>query len=534
MQFVKLPMYKAYLYTLLQRFRLFRGLNTASIKLGFTRDQAIRVKQVMHTYLSKEVIQKSKAYIYDALLQSVLINNVRVATKEEIELINKLLWIKKLNLKELVMEIKEIKNFGKEVGLKAMEMLKMDEETLIKEIIQRVNQQATYSDEFVAWYDDLPPEIFDSAESIREGDEGNINQELIDAINETTKIVELKNFCKEEDYQEFFGSIDVNKFKTINTLKGAMLEALEKVVGGDNGSSELDIDDDTKAEIIDTVNSITNEDELTEFLSDPDMEEMFIEHLNLDDFNIDNIKSQILTLLGFVEEEKAEEKPMTLKERLAAKKASTSGKAEKKEEKSAYVIKDFDPNEFDLEAIVEEVMNLPITSLKTFAKQLEITQKVGVKKDDLQEMVITKLSEMAGEDTKGAKGETEITPELVNDAIEGKDLETLISICESMELKLNPLQKKSAKAMGNIILENLPETETSKKSPLKKEDKKAPKEERQSIYQLIEDMVLAKNDESEIAKAVTDYYKGLGKSIIYIKKVIKQLITIIKGDYDME
>jgi len=96
--YVKLPQWKVYLYTLQQRIRLYRAINSNRYKWNLTRPEILLLRQMQSKYLSKGVIRKPKAYRYQSLIQSVLIDNITAATKDEIELAQKFLIVNQLNI----------------------------------------------------------------------------------------------------------------------------------------------------------------------------------------------------------------------------------------------------------------------------------------------------------------------------------------------------------------------------------------------------------------------------------------------------
>ena len=115
--------------------------------------------------LRKEDKKLLKADRYDQLIDQVLGNRMVIADIEEIELAHKLLIIKKINVRRLLMELKQLKEFGKEVGLKLAQMNKMNDDDLVLEIIRNVEPKVQYSKELVAWYNELDDSLFDQAEA---------------------------------------------------------------------------------------------------------------------------------------------------------------------------------------------------------------------------------------------------------------------------------------------------------------------------------------------------------------------------------
>lgn len=565
---VKLPTWKVYLYTLAQRVRLYKWLNSGWVQLNLSGKEIDLLKRMFKTYVPKGVMRKAKAWRYEYLVRSVLTDNIEVATKDELEIAFKLSWIKHLHLEDLIMELKQIKEFGKEVGMKPLAMGKMDEETLIVEILKKVDPSNEYSTEFIAWYESLEDEYFDKAETVdvnpsageaEEATNGDFD-ELIQVINETTKVADLKEICKDDDFGYLFEGIQLGKYRAATTLKPVMLEAIENY-GKDAGADEtaggaIEVDDETKEMLVEAINEIEDEDGLIALIGDEDIEALFAEHLEIgDEIDVENIKAQMLTALGVVEEEEVvEEKPMSIKERLAAAKAgkteaATTSAASAAPSGDDWVIEGFDPNAFDLEAVYELTEALPIPKLRKWAKQLEITVPAGSKKDTILEMVGEQLTAMA-EGGAGAvdsteESETEVNQSMVNDAIAAGDKDALLEMCDAFGIKLSILQKKSIKIMGEKLLEVVPEDAPANRdagkggkkgllSKLKAKDtSSAPTAETQSIYQSIEQMVLNGDAEAAIVKAVTPAYKEKGKTLLYIKKVVKQMVEIVKGDNDL-
>lgn len=555
--FVKLPRWKAYLYTLLRRIRYYKWLNQSWVKLGIIGNETYLLNSMFKKYVEKGVMRKPKAYWYDQLIQSVLVENISIAEKEELELAMRLQWIKHINVKEITMEMKQLKSFGKEVGLKPLSIGKMKEEDLIIEIVKNINPQSDYSQEFVAWYDSLDDKYFDKAETEDiDGSTDNIIDVDIDAneiddlkqaLNEITKVADLREFLNDDEYAHYFSAVDGSKYRIAKTLKKAMIDALDALLTDEGESdkvSDIVVDDETKAILIETIQTIETEDELIEFISDEDVEAIFADALNIEDeIEVNDIKEQMLTLLGFEAEKK--DKPMTLKEKLAAKAAKTSSKTTTSNADEMVI--DFDTESFDLNEVYAETEQLGIPQLRKFAKQLEITVPAGSKKVDILEMVADRLTEMAeggaGATESTSEEEVEITQSIINDAIEADDKEALIEMCNAMGIKISALQKRSTKIMGDKLLEVAPEDEPEKRdkptkrqslsSKLKSKSKSAPTSETRSIYQQIEEMVLAGEEESTIVNTVKPLYKALGKTLIHCRKSVKQMVEVVKADNDI-
>ena len=543
--YVKLPKWKVYLYTLQQRIRLYKLINSNRYRWKLSRAEILLLRQTLKKYVPKEVIRKPKAFGYQSLLQNVLIDNITVATVEEIELVQKLLIVNKLNLEELIMEMKELKVFAKEVGIKDAEVKKMDEDTLVREIITRVEPQQEYSKELVAFYNDLPDKYFDDAEAVEQttvdATESNSNgeisiAEIIEGIKEFTKVTELKEILADNDIGSMFEGFDPSPYKLAPKLKKAMIDFLENppAIDETNGNAT--------DEIIEAVMELESEEDIVaayEELKETHFSEIDLESIE----EIDQLKDAMLSVLGYEEEKKEPEKKKSLLGLIKDKKKETGGKAKLTTKKDENEFDWFDP-EGNIEEQYAKVEELGFAKAKSFAKQaLGLTLKVGLKKDEIFDAIATKMAEMAEGGTAESTDDTgvELTPELVADAVKAKDKEALVAICEQLGIKLNPLQKKSVGGMEKRILEKLEEAKPKKEKVVSKGTQtklklgtKEEVSEEKSVYQLMEEMVLDGKSEDAITKAVSPYYKEKGKSILFIKKRVKSMIAIIKIDNDME
>lgn len=570
---IRIPRWKAYLYTLLQRYRLFKWLNAGWIKLDLNREEIVLLRNMFNKYLPKGVMRKVRTVRYERLIKEVLVRHVTIAGRQEIELAMKLTWVQHIKSEELIMEMKQIKEFGKEVGLKAMQMAKMDETALITAILKAVNPHSKYSREFVEWYNDMPDNYFDDAETIDATGGGNGNaassdieamlaelntnlDEMTDTIDSMTKIGELREFIADDDFSILFQSVDASQHKSAKALKDAMLNALQNP--GANGDSanpadaleDLGIDEETITEMVAMINDIETDEQLLDFVSDETVEAVFDGKLDIgDSIDVESVKEQMLEILG-VEPEQEEEKPMGLKERLAAKKAAANKSAIRPKSKPAatsdddYVIP-FDPNAFDPNEVYAGAEGLAIPKLRKFAKQLKITAGPGSNKETILELIANRLMEMAegaGEVTESIDtDEVTVTKSMVNDAVGADDKETLIAMCEQLGITLNALQKKSSKLMGTKLIEVVPDDapatrnakpagKTTLANRMKNKDTSAAVAETKSMYQLVEEMVLAGETEKAITDAIKPILTEKGKTLLYIKKRVKQLIEIITED----
>jgi hypothetical protein len=487
------------------------------------------------------VIRKPKAFGYQALMQSVLIDNVTVATQAEIELVQKLLIVNKLNLEELIMEMKDLKKFAKEVGIKDAEVKKMDEDTLVREVITRVEPQQEYSKELVAFYNDLPDSFFDKAEAVEsseaaEAEETNSYpiEDVIEALKDYTKAADMKELLADPDIATMFEGFDPTPYKLAPKLKKAMIDFLENPPTAETEANG------ENAEIIAAVMELESEEDLVaafEELQESHFSEIDVESIE----DETQLKAAMLAALGCEAEEQKE--PEKKKSLLGLKKKDpVKGKAKLTAKANGDEFDWFDP-EGDIEEQYAKVEALGYAKAKSFAKiALGLKLKVGLKKDEVFDAIATKFQEIAegSVETSTETGETELTPELLADAVKAKDKEALVAMCDQLGIKLNALQKKSIPGMEKKLKEQLGESKpktTAKKgtqTKLKLGTKKEEVSEEKSVYQIMEELVIAGKSEDAITKAVSPYYKEKGKSILFIKKRVKTMIGIIKIDNDME
>jgi hypothetical protein len=472
-------------------------------------------------YLPKEVMHKPRAIKYDMLIDKIRKQMV-IADPIELELAMRLgSLIKKLNVGGLIMEIKTLKGFGKEVGLKIAEMNKMDEKELIDTICNNVDPSVQYSKDLVAWYNDLPDEYFEKRETQSEDGETGITEisidDIIETIREVKKIAEIKEVLEDENVAALMADFDANKYKLPTQLKKAAIEYLEHYK--EQQPTEKESEMSNSNEIIEAVLACTNEDELGEVFNEYTDTLAEIE-IPDDEVDFDTLKSTILEQLGY------------------------EGEAEG-EKKDEFDPDNFDPNDFDPDAAYAYAEKLKMPQLRKFAKEkLELTIKVGTKMTDILEMVQNRIMELAEGGAAAATKETdvELTPELIEELATSGDTESLLEICNQLEIKLNILQKKSAIIMKKLILAKLPESKPEQKETKPKGRGKLKAaastdestETAESIYSLMESMVVNGEKEPAIVKAVKPYYESKGKSALFIKKRVSQMVKIIKLDNDLE
>jgi hypothetical protein len=542
------------LYSLMERIRLFRAINTLTYNFGFSKEQMQLLRRMFKKYTQKGGsrllgYKELRAIHYNELIDSVNRQMV-IATQEELEVVNRLNVVKLLNVEDLMkFEIAQLKTLAKEVGINALAAAKMKPEELAKEIIKAVDPKKGYSTEFVKWYDAIPDDFLNTIDASGGGEAAGDNSELIEAINSCTKMGELKEILADKEIGAAFAKFDASKYKLAGPCKKAMIEFLES---NQAESGEAAGSDNT--EIATAIMAATTDDELVAIVEANN--ELFTEFNPGDVTKLDEMKQLIVAHLG-VELEAAPKKE-SLKDRMKKKKeaeaAVTSGA-------EAMAI-DFNPNpgEFDPEKVYEQADGLGIGQLKKFYSQLSkitnaemASNKPGITKEALMEGIANALTDLAENGPKAGTcecpaegaGEIEVTRKLVEDAAKAEDKETLVAMCEKVGIALNALEKRNAARMKDKLIEKLPEDKASPgKSKLALLKSKGAAAEPASeiaetsklveIFTIVEKMVLEESEEKDIIAAVTPLYKEMGKSALAIRGRVKVLIEVVQVDHNLK
>jgi len=508
---VRLPIWKAYLYSLAQRYRRYLWINKSMLEFGMSSKEIGLLHGMLHKYLRKETLRKVKAIQYYELVKLVLGSKLAIATKEEIKVANKLFIAYQINTGDLIMELKQIKEFAKEVGMDAKSIKNMDEDELTLAILQNMDGDKAYSDEFIDWYEGLPEELFDEAEAVEEEKPAKAKgkskgkevkeevdySELIEAIEEAESIDELVEIAQDDDFEEIFAEVDTDT-KMVKKLKKAMLAAIE-----------------AKQE-------------------EPEEEE-------------EEEKPAPKAKGKPAKEEKPVSKAKPIKEEKPVAKAKAVKKAEPEPEPEetdlAEAINDATTAE-ELKEIADEVKEENPELFKGISfrqgrgKSPFRTDVKNIKKEMLSRLDEGEAEEPEEEET----AELEVTAELVNDAVEAEDKEALQEMGNALGIKFSALERHSVAKMSDKILHFLPkeakktEKRTDKGAKAKPEKAKGKDagEESKSIYQVVEEMVIAGEDEKAIVKAVSPVLTERGKNKVQILKWVKQMITVVESAQEEE
>jgi hypothetical protein len=515
MYYFRLPKWKAYLYDLKERIRIFKRINLRKWVPGFNVKPGdfMIIKHCLIRFGKGGELNKKRAFVYYEFVKLVEENQSRV-TQNEFQLAVRISKIKKLNLGELVMELSELKTFAKEVGMGISDYKGLDEEELTLAIIRLVDpKKKKYSSEFVAWYDELDEDIFEDnggddkkdkskKKSKKEEDDEVVfdKDEVMDIIENADKVKELHEVVEafpdifsqkllkikdmeelQEKMAEVIGEMDEEK-----ETKGKKEKKTEKKSKKDDGLSKEEM-----KEMISLINEADDASELKALIKEYDS--IFGEIETRGKATLEKLQKKMLEALGVEVEDEEDEKP----------------KAKKKKAK-----------ESDLE---EELSEMGFIALKKYAKEAGVKVPPGTTKDKTIEMIL----EAAEGNGKGEE-EIELNPSIIKELVKEKDLESLQLAAKEMGITLKALEKRSCKVIGEKLIEALSEKPKAKKEKLGGSKKE--KKEKVSVWEKVQEMVAEGISGLKIKKAITEILVELGIDEDEAANKAKVLIEVAKAE----
>lgn len=547
------------MYSFMGRVRIYHAINVNEFNFGLTLKEKHLLKRMLAKYTQKGGYRGNLRDIrcrqYNELIDNITKMQV-IATREELELAAKLLIVKTINVEDIMdFEIKELKKFAGETGINAIAASKMKPEDLAREIVKKLDPKKGYSNEFVKWYDGLPDEFLASIEG-KTTSSGDTPAEppaelkdLIEAVEGCSKVSELKELLEAADLAPMFKGFDASKHKMAKPLKEAMLKFLNTPKESPKEKSPA-----VDLELVKAIQEAKTDDELIAVMESAG--DTFAEFSPGDEEDLEKIKQLLFDFIGYKpEEEKKEAKPMSLKDKMAAKKAAE--KAEEKAPESEAMVIDFNPKEFDAEAVYEQADKLPIGQLKKFYSQIKTICKIemesnkpGITKESLMDNLANALQDLAENGPKdvecvcppAAEGEVAITREAIEDAAKAEDKATLVAMCEQLEIPLGALEKRNINRMKSKLFEKVPESTGKPKrgrpAKAKEEATEAPPITKDSklveIFELVENGVLEGKAEKEILEEVSPLYKEMGRNALQIRSRVKTLIEVVQVEHDLK
>lgn len=565
-----LPLWKGYLYSLAERIRIYRQINSNQYRFGFSRADILLLRRSISKYVTKGGQRKPRAHIYNELIDRINAA-MATATQAELELAVRLNVVKLLNVEDLIMEIKNLKKFAAEVGLTAKDMAGLDDMHLAKAICDAIDPEKGYSAEFIAWYDAVPDGAFDNIDGIKGGEENPVAaidaeaiENLITHVNGLTKAAEFKELLADAEISPIFAGLDCSKFKLAPQYKKAMIEHLESIKA--NPPEEAapaaapEIDKTELAKSIAACKSIDDVIAIVEGNQGP------FEGLDITETELEPVKAALINHLGV---DLTPPAPANKLQALLAKKSTASAApaaaAPAVVSLGGDFVIPFDPTSFDPNAVYEAAGGLQIGQLRKFYKQVtEISPadspaEPSMKKDAMLDAIATALIAIqengpkvtAAPVTNPAPAETkaecalEINSTTIKAAVDANDKDGLVAMCDAAGIKLNALQKRSIPQMEKMLNEKFPAAAApaAGKGKLKLGTAKptAPatpvlgKSYLTQAFEMIETMTLAKSDEAAIVEAVMPIYASGGKTNkLVIKTRVKQLMEIVAVEHGLK
>lgn len=553
---VNLPLWKGYLYSLAERIRIYRLINSNQWRFGLSRANVLLLRRSISKYVTKGGTRKPKAHVYNQLIDGINLA-MGTATKEELELAIRLNVVKLLNVEDLIMELKNVKVFAAEVGLTDADIAGMTDMQIAKAVCDAIDPEKGYSAEFIAWYDAVPDGAFDSMDGIKGGDvAATIDAAAIDAlishINGLSKAQEFKDTLANSDIAPLFTGLDCSKFKLAPQYKKAMIEHLEALkanppVAADSPALEIN-----KEELAKAISGCKTVDELIAIV---EANQTPFEGLEINDTELEPIKATLIKHLGVDLTPKAPPASNKLADLLKKKQGATAAAP------TSDLVIPFDPMKFDENEVYEKANGLQIGLLRKFYKQIlemspvEMASEPGMKKDLMLDQIATgliaikengpkKVEAAAPPVAPPAECAMEINSASIKAAVDANDKDTLIAMCDASGIKINALQKRSVSAMQKMLDEKFPASATLApaigKGKLKLTSAAKPVETPPESYLtkafgVIESMTVAKSTEEAIMEAVLPIFAAGGKTNkLVVKNRIKQLMEIASVEHGLK
>lgn len=554
----RLPLWKGYLYSLSERIRIYRLINSNQWRFGFSRADVLLLRRSITKYLTKGGQRKPRAHIYDELVNRINAA-MGTATKSELELVMRLNVVKLINVEDLPMELKGVKKLAAEVGITDKDMVGLTDLQIAKAICDTIDPEKTYSAEFIAWYEAVPDGAFDQMDGVTGGDAAAvIDAEAIDGlikhIASLTKAQEFKDLLADEGVKPIFAKLDCSKFKLAPQFKKGLTEYLEILKANPPEESAIESPEISKEDLAKAIDACTSVDELIAII---ESNQGPFEGLDINDTELVPVKAALIGHLGV---DLTPPKPSNKLADLLKKKTAANAAAAPAAPVSDLVIP-FDPTSFDPNPVYEEAGKLQIGQLRKFYKQVielspvEIASEPGMKKDIMLDAIATALVAISENGPKvaaapapaapAAECKMEVNSALIKAAVEAEDKESLIAMCDALGIKLNALQKRSIPQMEKMLNEKAPAPATpagGKLGKLKLAGKTTPPAAEPAnasylttAFMTVESMVLAKAEESAIVDAVMPIYASAGKTNkLVIKARVKQLMEIVAVEHGLK
>ena len=591
---VSLPKYKSYLYDLMERLRIYKGICKNRITFGLRVGEFWLIKTFLEKWGKGGVLTKSnRAFIYHhfvALAERKQSN----LTAAEYAVAIKLSNIKKLHLEELFMELSQMREFAEEVGLSKKDIKGMDEDEIIIEVLVALDPDSSYSKRFIEWYEALPMDYFKKAEKkkktnvdIENSDDksGKVDYTALrDKIDESSdSLKKLHKIC--ESNEDVFPAkllkiddeekLEKKMITTLDELEEESKKSTDKTQSSKSNNDEnSNKEKENKMSKLDAaivkkiVKKITAAEDIADLKDIVESFEDIFEDITLKkSSDFDEKKAEILAVIG-IKGEKEEESNGDIDPKIQKKLAKKIEDAEeiselkeiaedsdfekifedvslkkkddvdeKKEEMLAAIgikksgkAEKEETSDKDIDELMGEWEEMGIGTLKKTAKGMGLSITPDTKKKDILKLM--KKTYLEGDSKKDEdEDEIELTPSMIKKMVKAKDLEALQAAQKTLKVNTSSIVKRSVTQLGEALIDHL----SGSGEPEEKEDKKG-KDKSKSIFAMIKDLVEEEMSTKKIITKVTPWFEEHGKDDEdFIESKVKEMVAVIKleiGDKD--
>ena len=492
----KIKKWKAYLYNLVDRFKVYQQVNQGKYTrlFKFKPGEIKIMKDTLQKFGWGGVWERENNFHRALFYLKFVEQNFKRVSLRDVRIAHKISPLKKIG-EHIMSELMKVKGFGKEVGLTFADMKGLSEEALVAKIVESVDSDADYTKPFYKWYEKLEENYPSLFEDVADGDEESEvdMDEVIDGIENADDLDELKELLELPIFAD--DKKKLKKIKDLEELQTAMTEIIEAASEEDEEEEKEDKKDKKKKdkkdkgkgkkkdepsdELIELVKEADDVEGLKEICQDEDYAHFFKEISLRGRQKFENLQAKMLEAIGVEVETEGE-------------------------------------NGEDLEESLNEMSE---KDLKAKAKELDIKPPViftDKKKKDLIKQIIEKCSACESEKEE----EVQITPALIKKAVLAKDMETLLAAAEALGYKPKLMEKKNSRKLAEALMPLITEN---------KKEKKKGKDKVASIYSTIEALVKEGTKKKAIIKEVTPLFEERGQDDEdFIKEKVSAMIEIIE------
>ena len=487
---IKIPIWKAYLYSYIRRYKTYVQL--INRRIGFKKLQGF--SRVVRSYYYRNGListfnAQNKLKNYSDFV--TLVENQGSVRDIDYLVAYQLNPLRDLNLGDLFMETKNLIKFAGEVGINSLKAKKMDPEKLARAIIEKLDENSSYSSELYSWYEAITaehPEWFEDSEdavSVEEILEQVENAESLETLHEIL-----------DGYPQLFPDIKKLKKLEAEELMDKMVEILNNEPN-DAAPTETSPEEENEA----------TEEEASESMTVEELKEIVTSATELSELkeivsSIPEMKGKISIKGGFLKVETLRSNILKFIEENMEESTEESGEAE------------------SIEAEMTRLKGLSLPELKKEATELGLNVKTIIDKKKILALIQEALEATVSEENETVE-EMEVTPEFIKECVKTKDMDSLLKIAEELQYKPNILEKRTPGKLGDKLITIINELEPEE-----------PKKEKAAMNPMttVLKMVRSGKSEKEIATVIKPMLKAMGKNEIAIAQRLKQMIEIAKEE----